>query len=153
PATGRIEVVAHITSLARFDRLIDDFKTPEAACYPGSLKTETPVMAPSHREPEGCDAPSLRRDHRRAIGRSTAYVRTAMKRFLAVIAAHLIATAVAGGSEYPAATKEGADAVARLTWSCLKGGGLKVVKDPANGEERVTVADEAKLRAVVAANR
>jgi CHAT domain-containing protein/tetratricopeptide (TPR) repeat protein len=73
-----------------------------------------------------------------------------MRNLLMSLFAGLLIPALAWGQEIPKATKEGKEALQKLVDACVAGGGLKTMEGPKG--KQLTVADEDKLRATVAAH-
>jgi hypothetical protein len=66
------------------------------------------------------------------------------------LVAGLLIPATAGGQEVPKVTKEGQEALQKLVDACVADGRLKAVEGPKG--KQLTVGDEDKLRAAVAAH-
>jgi CHAT domain-containing protein/tetratricopeptide (TPR) repeat protein len=73
-----------------------------------------------------------------------------MRYLLLMAIASVLIPASAGGQEIPKATKEGKMALQKLVEACVADGGLKPTEGPKG--KQLTVADEDKLRATVAAH-
>ena len=73
-----------------------------------------------------------------------------MRNLLMSLFAGLLIPALAWGQEIPKATKEGKEVLQKLVDACIIDGGLKAVEGPKG--KQLTVADEDKLKATVAAH-